>query len=207
MMPHLAEECWEVLGHTTFVAQSAWPIADRSLIVSNVVTYVAQVNGKKRGELTIDRAADAKAVERAALTLDGVLRALDNRPPRIENRVGHYLTEDLIADLNGTGETISQPKYRLTVKVSLGTQTPTVNSEINAASSATVTGEANFVLTKADGGAEVLKGTAVAAAAYDRTTQRFADQRAARDAEIRIARELSSIISMRLAAGLAAKSS
>ena len=83
----------------------------------------------------------------------------------IPNRVGHYLGENLIADLNGTGQTASPPKYRLTVTVSLGTQTPTVNSEINVASSATVTGEATYVLTKVDGGKEVLKGTANAVAA------------------------------------------
>ena len=63
MMPHLAEECWEVLGHTTFVAQSPWPVADRSLIVSNRVTYVAQVNGKKRGELTISGTPTAKRID------------------------------------------------------------------------------------------------------------------------------------------------
>ena len=61
MMPHLAEECWEALGHKTFVAQSPWPVADRSLIASADVTYVVQVNGKKRGELTIERDADAGA--------------------------------------------------------------------------------------------------------------------------------------------------
>ncbi len=91
MMPHLAEECWEVLGHTSLIAQSPWPVADRSLIVSSEVTYVAQVNGKKRGELTIGRNADAMEIERAALALDGVLRALDNRPPRkviiVPNRI------------------------------------------------------------------------------------------------------------------------
>jgi LPS-assembly lipoprotein len=70
-----------------------------------------------------------------------------------------------------------------------------------------VTGEATYTLTKADGGAEVLKGNAMAAAAYDRTTQRYADMRAARDAEIRVARALSSEISLRLASALAAKSS
>ena len=70
MMPHLAEECWEVLGHKTFVAQSPWPVADRSLIASADVTYVVQVNGKKRGELTIERDADEERVERAALALD-----------------------------------------------------------------------------------------------------------------------------------------
>ena len=115
--------------------------------------------------------------------------------------------EDLIADLNGTGQTASPPKYRLTVTVSLGTQTPTVNSEINVATSATMTGDATYTLIKVDGGAEVLKGVANVAAAYDRTTQRYADLRAARDAEIRIARALSSEISLRLASALAAKSS
>jgi LPS-assembly lipoprotein len=132
------------------------------------------------------------------------LRAIEVQP--IKDRVGHYLTQNLIADLNGTGET-PPPKYHLTVTISLGTQTPTVNSEINVASSATLTGDATYTLTKVDGGAEVLKGNASAAAAYDRTTQRYADLRDARDAEIRIARALSSEISLRLASALAAKSS
>ena len=44
-----------------------------------------------------------------------------------------------------------------------------------------------------------MKGAANAAAAYDRTTQRYADLRAARDAEIRLARALSQEISLRLA--------
>jgi LPS-assembly lipoprotein len=133
------------------------------------------------------------------------LRAIEVAP--IPNRVGHYLAEDLIADLNGTGQTASPPKYRLVVTVSLGTQTPTVNSEINVATSATVTGDANYTLTKVDGGAEVLKGAASAAAAYDRSQQRYNDLRAARDAEIRIARALSAEISLRLATALAAKTS
>ena len=82
MMPHLAEECWEALGHKGFVAQSSWPVADRSLLVSNHVTYVVQVNGKKRGELTIERDADAKRIEGAALALDAVVRAMDDKPAR-----------------------------------------------------------------------------------------------------------------------------
>jgi len=82
MMPHLAEECWEALGHKAFVAQSPWPVADRSLLVSNEVTYVVQVNGKKRGELMIEREADAKRIEGAALALDGVVRAMNNKALR-----------------------------------------------------------------------------------------------------------------------------
>ncbi len=132
------------------------------------------------------------------------LRAIQVAP--IKDRVGHYLADDLATDLNGTGQS-PPPKYRLTVTVTLGTQTPTVNSELNVATSATVTGEANYTLNKVDGGAEVLKGNASAAAAYDRTQQRYNDMRAARDAEIRLARALSSEISLRLASALAGKSS
>jgi LPS-assembly lipoprotein len=125
----------------------------------------------------------------------------------IKDRLGHYLQDNLITDLNGTGQTISPPKYRLTVTVATVTTTPTVASQTNVASSATLSGEATYTLTKADGGAPVLTGTAQAAAAYDRTIQRYADIRAARDAEIRLARALSAEISTRLAAALAAKGS
>src|SRR5260370_23402456 len=113
------------------------------------------------------------------------LRAIEVAP--IKDRVGHYLAEDLIADLNGTGQS-PPPKYHLTVTISLGTQTPTVNSEINAASSATLTGDATYTLTKADGGAQVLTGNATAAAADDRTAQRHADTRRAGDRVVRTGR-------------------
>ena len=53
----------------------------------------------------------------------------------------------------------------------------------------------------------MLKGKAVAAAAYDRSQQRYNDLRAERDAEIRLARALSAEISLRIASELAGKSS
>ncbi|HTR15227.1 MAG TPA: LPS assembly lipoprotein LptE [Roseiarcus sp.] len=142
--------------------------------------------------------------EAAHPNLAADLRAIEVSP--IPNRIGHYLANNLITDLNGTGQT-PPPKYRLTVTVALATQTPTVNSELNVATSATLTGEATYTLTRVDGGAEMLKGNAVAAASYDRTQQRYAGLRSARDAEIRIARALSSEISLRLASTLAEKSS
>ena len=132
------------------------------------------------------------------------LRAIEVAP--IPNRIGHYLANDLVTDLNGTGQS-PPPKYRLMVTVTLGTGTPTVNSELNVATSATVTGEANYTLIKVDGGAQVLTSNASAAAAYDRTQDRYNDLRAQRDAEIRIARALSSEISLRLASALAGKTS
>jgi LPS-assembly lipoprotein len=132
------------------------------------------------------------------------LRAIEVAP--IKDRIGHYLADNLASDLNGTGQTPTA-KYRLTVTVALVTTTPTVSSLTNVATSATVTGNATYTLNKIDGGAQVLTGVANAAAAYDRSQQRYNDLRAARDAEIRLARALSSEISLRLAAELAGKTS
>jgi LPS-assembly lipoprotein len=132
------------------------------------------------------------------------LRAIQVEP--IKDRIGHYLADNLTTDLNGTGQT-PPPKYRLTVTVVTASSTPTVNALTNVATSATMTGEARYTLTKFDGGAQVLTGVADANATYDRSQQRYNDLRAARDAEIRLARSLSQEISLRLAAQLAGKTS
>ena len=132
------------------------------------------------------------------------LRAIEVLP--IKDRIGHYLADNLTTDLNGTGQT-PPPKYRLTVTVTTASSTPTVSSLTNIATSATMTGDATYTLNKVDGGALVLKGVASANATYDRSQQRYNDLRAARDAEIRLARSLSDEISQRLAAQLAGKTS
>ncbi len=80
MMPHLAEECWKELGFTKLVAETPWPKADHALIVENDITIPIQVNGKKRGEITISREADAKTVEAAVLALDTIQAALEGKP-------------------------------------------------------------------------------------------------------------------------------
>ncbi|THF57487.1 leucine--tRNA ligase [Ollibium composti] len=82
MMPHLAEECWAALGGEGLVAERPWPAFDPVLVVDNDVTYPVQINGKKRGDLTISRDADQAAVEKAVLALDFMIKALDGKPPR-----------------------------------------------------------------------------------------------------------------------------
>jgi leucyl-tRNA synthetase len=82
MMPHLAEECWAALGHGGLVATRPWPGVDRSLLTEDTVTLPVQVNGRKRGELTIATDASQADVEAATLALDAVQRALDGQKPR-----------------------------------------------------------------------------------------------------------------------------
>ena len=75
-MPHLAEECWARLGYNTLIAEQPWPKADPALLVDDTITIAVQVNGKRRDELTIARAAAKEEVEAAALELEGVKRAI-----------------------------------------------------------------------------------------------------------------------------------
>jgi leucyl-tRNA synthetase len=80
MMPHLAEECWQALGHTKAVVDTPWPKADPALVADDTVTIAVQVNGKRRDEVTVAKDLDAKALEALVLNLDSVARALEGRP-------------------------------------------------------------------------------------------------------------------------------
>src|SRR5205823_13983106 len=76
MMPHLAEGCWEALGHESLVMDEPWPVADPNLVRSDRITIAVQVDGKRRGEITIDRNADLDTIRAVALDDEGVARAL-----------------------------------------------------------------------------------------------------------------------------------
>ena len=82
MMPHLAETCWQALGHRTLVVETPWPKHDPALLETDNFTYPVQVNGKLRGTFQISKSADKAAVEQAALALEDVRRILDGAAPK-----------------------------------------------------------------------------------------------------------------------------
>ena len=82
MMPHLAEECWKVLGHAALVATETWPVLEPDLLREDTVTLPVQINGKKRAEVTVARDATIPEIEAAVLALDAVKHALDGKPPK-----------------------------------------------------------------------------------------------------------------------------
>ena len=82
MMPHLAEECWALLGHDTLVAQAAWPQVEDALLVEETVTLPIQINGRKRADVTVAREAGNAEIEAAVLALEAVKKALEGKPPK-----------------------------------------------------------------------------------------------------------------------------
>lgn len=82
MTPHLAEECWALLGHKTILAETSWPAYLPDLLVEEQITLPIQVNGKKRGELTIPADSDNETIEAAVLAHEAVKKALNGSQPR-----------------------------------------------------------------------------------------------------------------------------
>jgi len=82
MMPHLAETCWQALGHKTMVVDTPWPKADASLTRSDVVTYAVQVNGKLRATFQIAAGTENETVQETALSLEPVVKAIDGKSPK-----------------------------------------------------------------------------------------------------------------------------
>ncbi|MEC9216101.1 MAG: class I tRNA ligase family protein, partial [Pseudomonadota bacterium] len=91
MTPHLAEELWQRLGHTTLLTATAWPDYDPAMIVDDRLDIAVQVNGKLRGTVALPRDCPQDEAEAAALTLDAVARSLDGRAPKrvivVPNRI------------------------------------------------------------------------------------------------------------------------
>ena len=80
--PHLAEECWEILGGKGFVCDAPWPKADPALLTKDSLVIGVQVNGKRRGEIEVAADAPKDAVEQAALSDEAVQRHIDGKTIR-----------------------------------------------------------------------------------------------------------------------------
>ena len=82
MMPHLAEECWQVLGNSGMVAEQPWPQFDPALVVDDTLTLPVQVNGKKRADVTVSADASQEEIIAATLALDVIKGYLNGQEPR-----------------------------------------------------------------------------------------------------------------------------
>ena len=82
MVPHLAEEAWEILEGHGLIADAAWPEVDPALLVEDEVTIAVQIKGKLRDTLTVAKGLPNEELERLALASDKVQRSLDGAPIR-----------------------------------------------------------------------------------------------------------------------------
>ena len=77
--PHIAEELWQVLGHTDSVFAARWPAYDPKLASSGDVEIAVQVNGKLRSRLVVPRGMAEKDVMSRVLADEAVKKFVDGQ--------------------------------------------------------------------------------------------------------------------------------
>ncbi|TXC90280.1 leucine--tRNA ligase [Metabacillus litoralis] len=80
--PHLAEELWSKLGHSTTITYEAWPAFDEAKLVENEVEIVVQVNGKVRAKLLVAKDVTKNQLEQIALEDDRVKEQVEGKTIR-----------------------------------------------------------------------------------------------------------------------------
>ena len=63
--PHIAEELWETMGHTTSVCDAQWPVFEEKHLVEDTVKMMVAFNGKTRFGIDFPADADNATIEAA----------------------------------------------------------------------------------------------------------------------------------------------
>ncbi len=76
LAPHLAEELWAKLGHTSSLAYEPWPRYDVQFLTDEVIEIPVMVNGKVKSRIRVASDALESAVERLVMKDEKVLSAI-----------------------------------------------------------------------------------------------------------------------------------
>ncbi|WP_323052351.1 leucine--tRNA ligase [Pediococcus acidilactici] len=67
IIPHVAEEIWQIMGHDETITYETWPTYDESKLVQDTVQVILQVNGKVRSKVEVEKDLDQAELEKIAL--------------------------------------------------------------------------------------------------------------------------------------------
>jgi leucyl-tRNA synthetase len=79
--PHVTEELWYALGHTSSIHTSTWPSYDATKIIEEKATLAVQVNGRTRATITVARDESEEGIRAAALAHTDIQRWLQGKTP------------------------------------------------------------------------------------------------------------------------------
>ena len=79
MIPHLAEECWSILGNDKTLTQVSWPEVNKDFLLKENIILIIQINGKKRAELEVNTNLTEEEVIEKALNLKNIFDFTQNK--------------------------------------------------------------------------------------------------------------------------------
>ncbi|MGB0422794.1 MAG: leucine--tRNA ligase [Flavobacteriales bacterium] len=80
--PHMAEELWSKLGHSTSVTKAAWPEFNEEHLKESDFEYPVSFNGKMRFKLSLPVEMGPKEVEESVLAHENTSKFLDGKPAK-----------------------------------------------------------------------------------------------------------------------------
>ena len=80
--PHISEELWALLGHTSSVHTSEWPLHNEDFLVENSFSYPISINGKTRTSIEFAFDIDMGEMEKEILANDIVQKWLEVKSPK-----------------------------------------------------------------------------------------------------------------------------
>ncbi|MCV3320606.1 leucine--tRNA ligase [Pediococcus ethanolidurans] len=82
VVPHVAEELWQLLGHHETITYAEWPKFDAGKLEETTVQIVLQVNGKVRSHLKVAKDTNKADLEKLALADETMKEWLDGKTVR-----------------------------------------------------------------------------------------------------------------------------
>ncbi len=80
--PHMSEELWHALGHTTTVCDAQWPELNESYLVESSVTYPVSFNGKMRFKIDLPADMSNADIEKSVMEHDSAAKWLEGKTVR-----------------------------------------------------------------------------------------------------------------------------
>ena len=80
--PHIAEELWHALGHSTSVCDADYPKFDESFLVENKFEYPISINGKVRFRKELPLGISTSEIEKAVLDDTYTQKYTEGRTPK-----------------------------------------------------------------------------------------------------------------------------
>lgn len=82
MVPHIAQECYQMLNDEDLIAQKKWPQYNEALLVEETITLPIQINGKKRATIDVPLNMEAKLIEKEVLDMEVIQHFLQGATPK-----------------------------------------------------------------------------------------------------------------------------
>jgi leucyl-tRNA synthetase len=80
--PHVCEELWHSLGHSSTVLDEQFPVLDEKYLLESSKEYPVSINGKLRTTINISLDASQEEAEKIVMANEVVKKWLENRSPK-----------------------------------------------------------------------------------------------------------------------------